>query len=436
MGLFCAGLLVCIALGGSILYALTFGLLLFLLYGKRKGFTWRELGGMAFDGIKAVRNILITFVLIGVLTAFWRAAGTIPAIICYAASLIRPSVFLLMTFLLNCGVSVLTGTSFGTGATMGVICAAMGAAMSVDIRLIGGAMLSGVYFGDRCSPVSTSALLVAELTKTSIFDNIRRMARSALAPFLLSCAVYAALGAYAAPSGAPLDLRALFGREFTLHWLALAPAAVILLLSVLRVNVKTAMTASILTAALLCISLQHTALPDLLRTALTGYRARNAEVAAILNGGGVTSMLKVGGIVCLSASYSGIFRKTGLLDGAKHAIESLAARSTSFAAILCTSVLAGMIACNQSLSTMLTHQLCDGLEPNDSDLALALEDSVIVVAPLVPWSIAGGVPLASVGAPTEALLFACYLYLLPLWRLGTSFLRTGRLHGSIKKSRS
>ena len=80
LGLFCAALLICIVLDLSILYALAFGLLVFLLYGRRKGFSRRELFSMAFEGIKTVRNILITFVLIGVMTAFWRTAGTIPVI--------------------------------------------------------------------------------------------------------------------------------------------------------------------------------------------------------------------------------------------------------------------------------------------------------------------------------------------------------------------
>ena len=67
LGLFCAALLICLAADISILYALLFGLLLFLLYGRRKGFLWRELFGMALDGVKTVKNILITFLLIGIL---------------------------------------------------------------------------------------------------------------------------------------------------------------------------------------------------------------------------------------------------------------------------------------------------------------------------------------------------------------------------------
>ena len=417
LGLFCGGLILCLLLDASILYALSAGLLLFLLYGRRKGFGWAELLRMALDGVRTVRNILITFLLIGVLTALWRSAGTIPVIVCYAARLIRPGVFLLMAFLLNAGVSVLTGTSFGTAATMGVITATMGSVMGVPVVLTGGAVLSGAFFGDRCSPVSTSALLVAELTKTSIFDNIKRMVRTALVPFLASCAVYGLLGLLTPHGAGTLDLVSLFSREFDLCLWAVVPAAVILALSLLKVNVKLAMAASILSAVPVCIWLQGRAPLELLKTALTGFMAADAEVGGMLNGGGVTSMLRVTAIVCLSSSYSVLFQKTGLLDRVKGAIGRLAKRTSPFCAMLCTSALAGMVACNQSLTILLVHQLCRDLRHDPSDLALDLEDTAVVVAPLVPWSIAGAVPLSAVGAPGVSVLLACYLYLLPIWRL-------------------
>ena len=80
-----------------------------------------------------------------------------------------------------------------------------------------------------------------------------------------------------------------------------------------------------------------------------------------------------------------------------------------------------MIACNQTLTVMLTHQLCSGFYGDRKALAIDLEDSAIIVAPLIPWSIAGGAPLSAIGAPHSALLFAFYLYLLPLARLAFSF---------------
>ncbi len=421
--LFCAALLLCLLLDLNILCALCFGLLVFLLHGRRKGFSWRALFGMALDGVKTVRGILLTFLFIGVMTAFWRAAGTIPVLVCFSAALIRPSIFLLMCFLLNCALSFLMGTSFGTASTMGVICAAMGRAMGINPILIGGAVLSGVYFGDRCSPVSTSALLVAEVTGTDIFGNIRRMLRSALIPFGLSCLVYALLGRLTAGQADAPDLRAVFGQEFALRLPALIPAAVILLLSLLHVPVRPAMGLSILTAVPLCLFLQHRTLPELAAIALTGFHAADPEVASMLDGGGILSMLRVSCIVCLSASYSDLFRKTGMLDPIKGLLCRFAMRSTPFAAMLLTAVVSCCVACNQSLSSILCCELCGDLYTEREQLALDEEDSVVVVAALIPWCIACAVPLSAVGAPSSAVLAACYLYLLPLWRLAVSFVK-------------
>ena len=86
-------------------------------------------------------------------------------------------------------------------------------------------------------------------------------------------------------------------------------------------------------------------------------------------------------------------------------------------------VLMSMIACNQALSTILTSQLCRGVEPDNKKYALDLENTVIVMAPLVPWSIAGAVPLATVGAPLSGILFAFYLYCLPIWHLVRNVVR-------------
>ena len=444
LAVFCAALVICIAFNIPILFALGFGLVLFFVYGKVKGCTWKELGLAVLKGVWTVRNILLTFLLIGILTAFWRASGTIPVIVCYASKLIHPSVFLIMTFLLCCAVSALTGTSFGTAATMGVICASMGNAMGLSPILTGGAILAGAFFGDRCSPVSTSALLVAAVTKTNIYDNIRRMIKSALIPFLISCGIYITAGFLFRGAGSGPDLFALFGRAFRLHWTALIPAAVILILAVFRVDVKISMAASILAAGVICITLQGITITELLRTALLGFTPADPEVAAMAGGGGIISMLRVAGIVCLSSSYSGLFEKTGLLDGVRRVVSRVSAKTTPVTAMALTSLATGMIACNQTLTILLTDQLCKGASsdtegadpvPDSQDddgtsdagqFALDLEDTAVVIPPLIPWSIAGAVPLTSVGAPAAAILFACYLYILPLWRVMCSLVQKSR----------
>ena len=415
--LFCAALLVCVVLKVNILYALAAGLVIFTLYGKRQGFSWRELGEMIVSGVKTSTSVLLVFPLIGMLTAFWRACGALPLIICCAVDLIRPEILVLMTFLLNCGVSVLTGTAFGTAATMGTICVSVGVSMGMDPVLLGGAMLAGVYFGDRCSPVSTSALLVSELTGTDIYDNIRRMVKTALVPFLLSCGIFLLLGLSGGDGGARADLWPLYGREMTLTWVMCLPAVLIFVLSLLHVKVKRAMAASILASVLLCIFVRHLDALTLLRTAVFGYTAADAEVGAMLNGGGMLSMLRLMLIITISSAYSGIFRRTGLLDGLCGRSASLSEKTSPYCATLVTATLASLVACNQTLTIILTHQLCAQTQQDARELALDLENTAVVIAPLVPWSIAGATPLSTVGAPMAGMALACFLYLLPLCEL-------------------
>lgn len=382
---------------------------------------------MLISGILTAKNILIVFVLIGMMTALWHACGTIPFIICHAAKLLRPEVILLVSFLLNCALSVLTGTSFGTAATIGVICMAMGVSAGASPLLLGGAILSGAFFGDRCSPFSTSALLVSELTKTSIFDNIKNMVRTAWFPFLLTCILYGVLGFQLHSQTETTDLTSLFGREVVLHPTAILPAVVILILALMRIPVKFAMLASIAASLVVGFFIQDLAVTDLLQLLLSGYHAADPEAATFLDGGGILSMVKVAAIVCISSSYADIFQNTRLLDGLKAGLSKLGARITPFGAILVAAAGTSMIACNQTLSIMLTTQLGHDLEPDNACMALALENSAVIVAPLIPWSIAGAVPLATIGAPMTSLFAAFFLYLVPLCYLFSAANKAGHV---------
>lgn len=110
---------------------------------------------------KTAKGALIIF--IDMLTGLWRASGTISALVSLAAGFFTPATLVLMALISCSVVSFLVGTSFGTAATMGVMCATIGQSAGVEPAVLGGAILSGCYFGDRCSPVSSSAYLVATL---------------------------------------------------------------------------------------------------------------------------------------------------------------------------------------------------------------------------------------------------------------------------------
>lgn len=144
--------------------------------------------------------------------------------------------------------------------------------------------------------------------------------------------------------------------------------------------------------------------------AVFGYHPAG-RLEALLGGGGLLSMAKVFCIVCLSSSYAGIFAGTGMLRG----LQKQAVR-----AALAVSVISFMIACNQTLAIMLTHQLCGELLPHRQDMMTALENTAVPVPALIPWSIAGAVPLAAIGASETSLLTAWYLWAVVLWNLFTS----------------
>lgn len=310
-------------------------------------------------------------------------------------------------------ISFLTGTSFGTAATMGVICMTMANAMEVNPMLSGGAILSGIFFGDRCSPVSTSALLVADLTKTKVMDNIPEMMRTSLLPFALSLCLYFLLSlplSRLEPSGD--DITEILYANFHIGLLPLLPAFLMLLLSLMHLSTKTIMSISIISALVICLyseDMDASAIPSLL---LSGFVSKDDTAVSIINGGGLLSMANVALIVAISSSYSPILQETGLLDNIQHAIGKAKIRPSL--SITLVSTITCMIACNQTLATMLTHQLCSTLIKDKKKLAIALENTVIVIAALIPWSIAGSVPLTVIKAPNISILASFYLYLLPL----------------------
>ena len=414
---FIAVLMTCVMLDISIVYALAIGYFIFFFYGVKRGFGMKNVFFMSVKGVKTVKNLLITFLLIGMVTALWRAAGTLPMIICYASKMIHPSAFILIAFLLNALVSFLTGTAFGTSATMGVICMTMALAMGINPLFVGGAILSGVYWGDRCSPVSTSALLVSELTKTDLYENIKRMLKSGFVPTIITCLVYLVLGMMSGGGGAVLDMEAIFSKGFELHWVLVLPAVMILVLAAFRVKVKKTLTISAALAAVLAVVIQKIEIMDLIKLMSFGYTTEVEELASMMNGGGVSSMVRTAVIVGLSSSFSGIFEGTGLLNSMKQYVAKVSETVTPFGATFIVSIITSMVACNQTLTAILTHQLCRDIEPDEKELAIYLEDTAIVMASLVPWSIAGAVPLATVGAPIASMALACYHYILPLWQL-------------------
>lgn len=408
----------CLLLKRPVAWALLGGLVLFWLLGLKKGFSNAELWRMAWEKCRKSLIVVAIIALIGVITGLWRMSGTIAYCVVKGVELVTPNLFLLISFLLCAALSYVLGTSYGVSSTMGVILMALARSGGVSVTVTAGVVLSGAYFGDRCSPASSAASLVSAVTDTDLYRNVRQMLRTAALPTALTLALYTFLSFRHPLSGVDAGVLSALREHFRLSWTALLPAAVMFLLPLLKVPIKPAMGASILTAAALAAA-QGASIPELLSAAWTGYHPADPALDAAIGGGGVLSMAESYVIVALTGLYSGILEGTGSLAPLSGRAEALAGRIGRFPAMIAVSTLCAMVLCNQAVTSMMGQQLLGGAYADREELAMDIENSGILIAGLIPWSIACSIPLAMLGAGPGAIPYGALLWLIPICYLFT-----------------
>ena len=406
----------------NIVYPLFIGLLLLMMVAIRRGFKFKDVFNMALKGGKKSLLIIRIFVLIGAITAIWRASGTVAFIVYYGIELMNPNYFILYAFIL-CGiVSFLLGTSFGTVGTIGVVMMILAKSGNVNINMTAGAIIAGAYFGDRCSPMSSSAILVANVTETELYTNIKNMFRSGVIPLVLSLVAYAVLSRLNPLVFQSNNINGSILEVFNIHITAILPAAIILVLAAFRVDVKLSMLISIIIGMFLAFILQGYSILHILKYTMVGFSLDNGgALNDIIKGGGILSMLKIALIVMISSAYSGIFEGTQILKEIERVLDTIARRYGIFTSTIITSLITASLGCTQALAILLTNQLISNTykkEKRDKyELALDIEDTAVVLSPLIPWNIAGAVPAAALTATAGFIPFAFYLYLIPICNL-------------------
>ena len=417
-GVFLAGVVACLVLGRSLIWALLLGLALFSLLGLKKGFTPRHLAAMAWHQGRDSLIVVPVFLLIGMVTALWRASGTISFFLYYGLEGLRPASFLLVAFLLSAVLSFALGTCYGVTGTAGVVLITLARSGGVDLAVTAGAILSGAYFGDRCSPMSSCATLVAACTGTELYKNVREMLKTALLPTLLTVLAFGVLSRLHPIQRMDSVVLSSLRENFDLHWTVLLPAVLMLVLPLAKVPVKWAMAASAATAFVLTVALQGLPVPEALRTAILGYAPRQAELAGILSGGGLVSMVTSGAVVFITSLYAGILEGIDALAPAKDWVERLSRRVGLFPAAVLVSTAVVSVFCNQAVMVMIDAQLlADSYEARGAsrtELAMDIANSGVTIAGLVPWSIAITVPLSMLDVGTEAIPWCVLLYMIPL----------------------
>jgi Na+:H+ antiporter, NhaC family len=402
-------------------YPLFAGLIIFVIIAISRGYKIQEVLKMSYDGGKKAFVVLEIFIIIGAIISIWMASGTVPSIVYYGIKFINPNVFILSAFLICSLVSFLIGTSFGTIGTAGIALMVMGRSGggSINSNILGGAIIAGAYFGDRCSPMSSSANLVASLTDTDLYKNIKLMLKTSIIPFILASIIYLMFSFLYPLKSKGIGIDVEIAKSFTINWITLLPAFVIVLLAALKVDVKVSMLISIVLAWIICIFIQHVPVAESFRILLSGfYLDKSNKLALIIKGGGILSMLKVAVVVFLSSAFAGIFEGTGMLDNIKRSIENAKSRENIFIITILISLATAAFGCTQALAIILTHQLNKELYEKkaiDKYLqAVDIENSAVVLSPLIPWNIAGLVPATSLMIGPLFIPFAVYLYLIPI----------------------
>lgn len=414
--------------GHSMVWALLAGLVMFAGLGLVKlkksdeafgiGQGIRELALHSWGSIKESLIVIEVMLIIGFITAAWRVSGTITVFVYYGMKLIVPPLFLVIAFMLSCLLSYALGTSFGVAGTVGVIFMALARSGGVDPVITAGVLMSGIYFGDRGSPVSSSANMVAGITKTNILENVRIMMKTAILPFIITLAAYTALSVANPISSVDGGVLSAFESEFTLSFWSFVPAAIMLALPLLKVGIIASIGASVAASVAVAVLVEKVSLFSVIKILFLGFHSSGEGLAAILDGGGFVSMLEISAILAISCAYSGIFNRTDMLKSLLDVIEKGCRKTGRYAVTVIISLISCVVFCNQTIATLMCNDLLTRPYLNTGgsrqELAIDMENTVILIVGLIPWCIACSVPLTFFNAGIDSLPWAIYLYIVPI----------------------
>ncbi|HAQ41800.1 MAG TPA: sodium:proton antiporter [Clostridiales bacterium] len=403
----------------SILIPLIIGMIAFSLSALHRGHKIKNVIIMILKGMKKSLALMPIFALIGIITALWRASGTIPFLVYYGTKLMNPDYFILFAFLLSCLVSFALGTSFGTIGTIGVVLIVLAKGGGVNTSAAAGAIISGSFFGDRCSPVSSSAILVAAVTDTDLYSNVKKMMVTGAVPFVVTVIIYLFMSKSNPVQITDSTLLNDISSIFSLSYITVLPAVIIFILALLKKSVKISLFFSIAAAFVICLYVQKMYFSEVILTMIFGFTLKSGgTLSDIISGGGLLSMLNVALIVVIASSYSGVFEETGMLNDIQGLLKKMSEKTGIYLTTAFTSLVTGAFCCNQTLPVLLTYQLMNKIYDEKGltkeDIAIDIENTVILTAELFPWSIAIAVPLATLSVDAGSILYAVYLYLVPL----------------------
>lgn len=388
----------------------------------RHGHGWDEIQRATGEKLASVLPALLILLAIGMLIATWVLSGTIPLLVHWGIQLVEPRYLLLTAFLATALMSSFTGTSWGSAGTIGVALMGTAIALGAPLGATAGAIVSGAYFGDKLSPLSDSTNISAIAADAPLYTHIRHMLYTAVPSAAAAVIVYtlAARRAIGAPDGMPDSARVLLedlDRVYSLHWIALLPAAIVVWSIVRRVPPVLAIALSSVVAAVIGVAVQSFDVQDALVAAVSGFRlemvastgadpgATGADFARLVERGGLYGMATTLVVILAAFLLAAAMEVSGalsvLIDRMLGAVRSVfglvAATMTAGATMIAVTSHGGVTAL--VVGGLFQRAYADrGLAPEN--LSRSLEDSVTITEPLMPWTVSAVFMAGTLGVPT------------------------------------
>ncbi len=404
----------------SMLIPLVIGYFAFAFVAIHRGLHIGDVAKATAKGFKKGFVVIQVMLCIGVLTAMWRASGTILWFVYYGVQVITPHIFILLTFVLCALLSYALGTSFGVAGTMGYILMTIASASGANLVLTGGAVMSGIYFGDRCSYASSSAILTAMLTETDMQRNVPMMLKTSWVPIGAVAVLYAVLSYFYPMTNTDTGwILSAITNDYTISWQLVIPALIMFILPLFKLPIWIIMLISSFTAYLCAVMLQDMSALDALIACFAGVTEAKGEMGQLLLGGGMVSMVEVCVILVLSCSYSEIFESADMLKTVTEKMSAMIGKIGRFASTFIIGTAGCAVFCNQTIGDIVAVNVLDkayrATGGESEEFAMDIENSLILTAGMIPWCLACKVPLELIGADVRSIPFGFLLYFIPLY---------------------
>ena len=407
--------------------------------------TWSAIERAIVFGIGDVMPAVLILLVIGALSGAWMVSGIVPGFIYYGMKIIHPKFFLATACAVCAVVSMMTGSSWTTIATIGLALVGIGRAQGFDVGIVAGAIISGSYFGDKMSPLSDTTILTSSVTGTPLFTHIRYMMWTTVPAMILTLVIFAVIGF--SHEAASTEQMALIGAGLSAKFNISPLVFIVPAITVVMIALKTpSLIALFLSAALgtvFALVFQAEALKEVAGgagavkgavMALYGpasFDFADKTLAELAKSGGMAGMLNTVWLIICATVFGGIMRICRMLDAITLLFMRLIrGRVSMVASTVVSGTLFNVVLADQYLAILLTggmyKPIYEGKGYESRLLSRTTEDAVTVTCPLVPWSTCGMTQATMLSVPTIVYLpYSFFNLLCPLFTLVLAVIGVG-----------